>query len=929
MPELWYLSRGAERYGPYAWEDVVRYAGDGHIAATDQLWNESTGVWQPASSFPELFPATPPPPTVSPAAPPPVVTPAPIRVQAPVRRLPKWIIPGVLVVLVSAAVVTFVLTRVGEGTSPAESVQTAETMFVDIPGRTIPLDVGGSLFVPDGALPDSATVQATYTEAPAMPEGVTALGPTLEISVEPLPVLPVQVRLPLPAGSLPPDGSLAILRSLDLGYTELLMAEVQDDELVAYTSAFSRFTIVGVAGISPVTLNGQTALIPGQRETYLATRDLKTSPPGSRMQAFWSAEGHATLISENVDGATVEAADTEGTALISYLCVDTSQGMRWYGALPVRVTATLERPAEAFIVSAVTDSPTVNPGDAVEVTASVHGDFEPPIHWEWEATPDIRPAAQDTGPGVATLTLPPLRFEQGTDPHRSLVVRATDARGRQRFDVLSLFVVPDALQVSLSGPSLITWDGTLTYGEYTATATEGLDRYQFSWLRLPGDVANRSDRPGASASWAVNFPEPGDYRLRVTVEDDRNRKATTAYAVTVVPLESLSTRFLDLPGTVLLGEEILTHIQVRGGTLISGGTRRGYRVQVKWCADCNALDQSDIGTAGTPDQGAAIETAYAWTRPGTHTVVLTAWDASGARAVETRQVVVTEEVAEDPTESARENRAPLAEDLTTSAERGSDVALTLHGSDEDGDSLTYTIVQGPGQGTLTGEPPFLTYKPNIDLTGGKDTFTFTVSDGQATSAPATVTIVVGTRWVLQGAPVLNREEARREFRGGVGDPEFFGEERFAGMYTIYTVSAGSITWEDRWVDRGYEAWNISIGCAFDAPPAVLYAGDVLPLEVSFTHSGSVTEGNPGLRFQFYAGTPLGDNPLAWTDWNERRIVDPASPAPFFPWEANFNGVSDASWTLSVPEGRAGEALAIQAGVWGCAPCNVTWVYIAE
>ena len=212
---------------------------------------------------------------------------------------------------------------------------------------------------------------------------------------------------------------------------------------------------------------------------------------------------------------------------------------------------------------------------------------------------------------------------------------------------------------------------------------------------------------------------------------------------------------------------------------------------------------------------------------------------------------------------------------------------------------------------------------------GEDTFTYTVSDGQATSAPATVTIEIGTRWVLQGGPVINRWEARREFEGGTADPEYFGEERFAGMFTRYSVDAGSITWADRSVDHGYEAHNISIQCAFDAPPPVLYAGDAIPLEVRFSHSGSVTEGNPGLRFQFFAGTPLGDDPLAWEDWQQRRIVDPAGPAAYFPWEAGFSGVNEATWTLQVPEGRVGDALAIQAGLWNCAPCNVTWVYRAE
>ena len=60
-------------------------------------------------------------------------------------------------------------------------------------------------------------------------------------------------------------------------------------------------------------------------------------------------------------------------------------------------------------------------------------------------------------------------------------------------------------------------------------------------------------------------------------------------------------------------------------------------------------------------------------------------------------------------------------------------AVTLSGTDVDGDALSYAVVQQPAHGTLAGTAPNLTYTPAANY-NGPDSFTFTVSDGQATSA---------------------------------------------------------------------------------------------------------------------------------------------------------------------------------------------------
>ncbi|MFC1857256.1 Ig-like domain-containing protein [Thermodesulfobacteriota bacterium] len=68
----------------------------------------------------------------------------------------------------------------------------------------------------------------------------------------------------------------------------------------------------------------------------------------------------------------------------------------------------------------------------------------------------------------------------------------------------------------------------------------------------------------------------------------------------------------------------------------------------------------------------------------------------------------------------------------------SPISITLTGSDANGDTLTYEIIQPPAHGTLSGTPPDVTYT----ATGNEvsDSFTFRASDGTYVSSPAVVRV---------------------------------------------------------------------------------------------------------------------------------------------------------------------------------------------
>lgn len=91
--------------------------------------------------------------------------------------------------------------------------------------------------------------------------------------------------------------------------------------------------------------------------------------------------------------------------------------------------------------------------------------------------------------------------------------------------------------------------------------------------------------------------------------------------------------------------------------------------------------------------------------------------------------------------SPEANAAPVANAQSVAAVEDTASAITLSGSDPEGQALTYQIATPPAHGALSGTPPTLTYLPQADF-AGSDTFTFTVHDGQVGSASATVSITV-------------------------------------------------------------------------------------------------------------------------------------------------------------------------------------------
>jgi hypothetical protein len=127
------------------------------------------------------------------------------------------------------------------------------------------------------------------------------------------------------------------------------------------------------------------------------------------------------------------------------------------------------------------------------------------------------------------------------------------------------------------------------------------------------------------------------------------------------------------------------------------------------------------------------------------------------------------------------NDPPVANAQSVTTDQDTAVAVTLTGSDVDGDPITFSVATQPANGTLSGVAPNLIYTPAAGYSGA-DSFTFTASDGQASSTPATVTITV-----TPSGPWLYLGSSTSGTAGGVSfaDEDILIKDMATGAWTMF------------------------------------------------------------------------------------------------------------------------------------------------
>ena len=110
--------------------------------------------------------------------------------------------------------------------------------------------------------------------------------------------------------------------------------------------------------------------------------------------------------------------------------------------------------------------------------------------------------------------------------------------------------------------------------------------------------------------------------------------------------------------------------------------------------------------------------------------------------------------------NAAANQPPVAQGASVETDEDVAVGITLQASDPDGDSLSYSVISGPSDGTLSGTAPDLTYTPAAGFSG-VDSFDFQVDDGNGGTDTATISLTVNAvnqAPVAKGAAVVTDED---------------------------------------------------------------------------------------------------------------------------------------------------------------------------
>lgn len=149
----------------------------------------------------------------------------------------------------------------------------------------------------------------------------------------------------------------------------------------------------------------------------------------------------------------------------------------------------------------------------------------------------------------------------------------------------------------------------------------------------------------------------------------------------------------------------------------------GMPVTLSWAVSNATLVAIDNGVGSSLTLTGSVQVLPAVTT----TYTLTASNAAGTT---TAQTLVTA----DP-------GIPRANSQSVSVVKNTDRSIRLTGEDPQQDPLTYTLVQIPAHGVLSGTPPEVVYTPQADYVG-TDFFTFKVNDGAYDSPPASVQIYV-------------------------------------------------------------------------------------------------------------------------------------------------------------------------------------------
>jgi hypothetical protein len=261
------------------------------------------------------------------------------------------------------------------------------------------------------------------------------------------------------------------------------------------------------------------------------------------------------------------------------------------------------------------------------------------------------------------------------------------------------------------------------------------------------------------------------------------------------------------------------------------------------------------------------------------------------------------------------NDLPVVSGQSVTTDEDAPVAITLSGSDVDGDTLTYTVVAGPTKGELTGTAPNLVYVPNSDVSG-TDSFTYKVNDGTADSGLATVSITVAS---VNDAPVAGTQSVKTdEDTAAMITLTGFDPEGATLTYTVVSQPAnGVVSGEGASLEympnpdfNGKDSftYKVSDGSLDSSPVTVAITVASTPDgPVALTQTVKAVQGNSAaVTLKAYDGD---NDTLTYTLVSQPKLGTLSGTAPNLVYKANADAKGTDSLTFRVNDGTSDSGLA--------------------
>ena len=249
------------------------------------------------------------------------------------------------------------------------------------------------------------------------------------------------------------------------------------------------------------------------------------------------------------------------------------------------------------------------------------------------------------------------------------------------------------------------------------------------------------------------------------------------------------------------------------------------------------------------------------------------------------------------------NRPPVANAQSVTADEDIDKAITLSGSDPDGETLSYSVKSNPTKGTLSGTPPNLTYTPNPNF-NGNDEFRFTVSDGELV-AEAVVSIKVNA---INDKPVLNAIADQSISEASLltftvtgsdvdGDPLTFSA---VNLPSGATFNNKTFNWTPGYDQAGSYKITVSVSDGKETVSQVVNITVSNKNRAPVANAGSITtDEDKAVSIVLSGSDPDGENLTYQVTVNPKNgTLSGTAPNLTYTPDANYNGNDELTFTVS-------------------------------